>query len=182
MPSIVNITLTSGREDDWQSANQWRDPHKRAAMFTRFWSHVNRRSGSACWQWTGTGNGRGYGTFPIGSRRIMAHRFAWLASRGDIPEGQDVCHRCDNPGCVNPDHLFLGTHRENLLDSVRKGRKRAWGQQKLNAEQVIEIRQRCAAGERQRDVAMTLGIARNTVSQIVTRKTWAHLDTEVAHG
>jgi len=113
----------------------------------------------------------------IGRSRIMAHRFAWLASRGDIPAGQEVCHRCDNPACVNPDHLFLGSHRDNLLDSIRKGRKRAWGKQKLDAVQVEAIRTRAEAGTRHQDIASVFGIARHTVGQIVAGKTWAHLST-----
>jgi hypothetical protein len=127
--------------------------------------------------WTGSTNGRGYGLFAIqGRARTMAHRFAWLMSRGDIPAGLEVCHRCDVTGCVNPDHLFLGTRRDNHLDSVRKGRKRAWGLQKLNAEQVLTIRARCAQGELQRVVGAAFGISRNHVSSIVNRTSWAHLE------
>jgi hypothetical protein len=110
----------------------------------------------------------------------MAHRFSWWASRGAIPEGMEVCHRCDNTVCVNPDHLFLGTRRENHLDSVRKGRKRAWGLQKLNELQVRQIRARAANGELQYRLAREFGIARNTVSGIVNRKSWAHLDDSEA--
>jgi hypothetical protein len=112
----------------------------------------------------------------------MAHRFAWLASRGDIPAGMEVCHRCDVTRCVNPDHLFLGTQRDNHLDSVRKGRKRAWGRQRLNAGQVTEIRERIAAGERHVAIAADYGIARNTVSQIATGKVWAHLSDHLFSG
>jgi DNA-binding XRE family transcriptional regulator len=131
--------------------------------------------------WGGPTNNRGYGLFTVkpGRQRVRAHRLAWLISRGDIPKGLDVCHRCDNTLCVNPAHLFVATHRENLHDAIRKGRKRAWGLQKLNAGQVETIRARCAAGEFQRAVAADFGVARNTVSQIVNGKTWAHLP--VAH-
>jgi hypothetical protein len=145
-------------------------------MFARFWSKVHRTDAKACWPYFGAGNGRGYGLFAIHGRvRIPAHRFAWLASRGEVSPDQEVCHRCDNPACVNPDHLFLGTHQDNHLDSIRKGRKRAWGLQKLNAEQVYEIRAQVAAGALQKDVAKAYGVSRNNVCGIVHRKSWAHL-------
>jgi len=183
MSAVVNITLNITRTYAWQNANLWQDPVRRAAMFARFWAKVQRADAKACWLWVGQGNGRGYGMFAvIGRTRIPAHKFAWLASRGEVPAGMEVCHSCDVPRCVNPDHLFLGSHRDNHLDSVRKGRKRAWGLQKLNAEQVLQIRARAEAGEMQRSLAREFGIARHTVSQILHRKTWAHLgDSATGH-
>jgi hypothetical protein len=173
---LVNITPNLGTTYAWQNANLWQDASRRAAILARFWAAVQRPDAKACWVWTGSTNSRGYGLFLlIGRTRVRAHRLTWLLSRGEIPAGMEVCHSCDNTLCVNPDHLFLGTHRDNHLDSVRKGRKRAWGLQKLNAAQVVEIRARCAAGERQKDVGRAFGIARNTVSGIVNRKTWSHL-------
>ncbi len=144
----------------------------------RYWTYVNRAKakGGDCWLWIGSTNMRGYGQFVVkGRQRIGAHRLAWLLSRGEIPKGQEVCHSCDNGLCVNPEHLFLGSHRDNHLDSVRKGRKRAWGLQKLDARQVEAIRRRVAAGELQRVVAADFGISRNHVSSIVHRTSWAHL-------
>lgn len=182
MQSKVNITLNAGSSCSWQNAKRWQDPTTRAAIFARFWSNVNRLGADDCWLWIGYRATTGYGVFGIGGHpqiRFRAHRFSWLASRGLIPTGMEVCHRCDTPACVNPGHLFLGTRQDNHLDSVRKGRKRAWGLQKLNAVQVLEIRARVAAGELGYRVAMEYGIARNTVSGIVNRKSWAHL-TEVA--
>lgn len=175
-PSQVNITRNTGPSFAWLDANLWQDAAWRAITFARFWAKVKRADAKDCWTWTGQTNGRGYGQFyVIRLRRVRAHRFSWLMSRGEIPAGLEVCHRCDNTRCVNPDHLFLGTHRDNHLDSVRKGRKRAWGLQKLNAEQVQTIRARCAAGERQADVGRDFGIARNTVSGIVRWQSWRHL-------
>jgi len=140
-----------------------------------FWTHVDK-SGD-CWLWTGGQNGKGYGQFwTRGCRLGSAHRFAWLVSRGEIPAGRNVCHRCDIPLCVNPAHLFLGSQRDNLLDAIRKGRKRAYGLQKINAEQARAVRLRCAHGEPQRAVAAAFGISREHVNQIVNRKRWAHLD------
>jgi hypothetical protein len=142
----------------------------------RFWSHVNRRTDSECWLWTGYIATHGYGMFSIGPCQIRAHRFSWLTSRGDIGKGLTVCHNCDTPACVNPGHLRLDTHAGNIHESVRKGRKQAWGLQKLNAEQVQDIRFRVACGQLQKDVAAVFSISRNHVSTIVHRRSWAHLD------
>lgn len=178
--TVVNITLSTRPTYAWQNANLWQDGIQRASIFARFWSHVNRADAKACWLWTGGDNGRGYGMFaPFSAIRVPAHKFAWIASRGEVPPGLEVCHKCDVTRCVNPDHLFLGTHQDNHLDSVRKGRKRAWGLQKLNAQQVREIRARVAAGELQYRVAREFGVAKNTVSGIVRRQSWAHLDSAV---
>jgi hypothetical protein len=163
----------------WQEANWYLQPVERASTFARFWSLVKRGNADECWPFIGHIASHGYGVFSVGRQRYRAHRFAWLASRGDLVSGLDVCHRCDTPACVNPSHLFIDTHCENLRDSIRKGRKRAWGKQKLDAAQVKEIRTRAAAGEPQRQIAQGFGIARNTVSQIVNFKTWAHLGQEV---
>lgn len=141
----------------------------------RFWSNVNQRTDSECWLWGGYRNPCGYGVFGIGRDRILAHRFAWLASRGDIGGGLSVCHNCDTPACVNPNHLRVDTTAGNIHESVRKGRKKAWGLQKLNAEQVQEIRFRASCGQLQKDIAAAFGISRNHVSSIVHRTSWAHL-------
>lgn len=174
----VNITLTIGRGFAWQFGNQdWNDD-RRAAIFRQFWDKVQRADAKACWPWTGSIASHGYGVFSVGDARIRAHRFAWIASRGPIPEGQEVCHQCDCKSCVNPDHLFLGSHRDNMLDAIRKGRKRAWGLQKLDAARVLDIRSRAASGVLQRSIATEFGISEGTVSQIVNRRTWAHLHCE----
>lgn len=172
----VNITLNTTLSLAWQIGNvKWSDS-ERAAIFAQFWSKVQRSDAESCWLWQGYITPRGYGVFSVDRRRVPAHRFAWMASRGPIPDGLEVCHQCDRTACVNPSHLFVGSHRDNHLDSVRKGRKRAWGLQKLNAEQVTDIRRRAANGELQRILGREYGIARNTVSGIVNRKSWAHLE------
>lgn len=183
---VGNITLSTGSSYAWQNANLWQDANRRAEIFAQFWSRVQRPDAKACWLWTGHLSDRGYGIFwlPLGpqAQRVRAHRFSWVASRGDIPEGLEVCHRCDVPACVNPDHLFLGTRLDNHLDAVRKGRKKSWGLQKLRAEQVLQIRAMVRAGLLHRDIAAKFGIARNTVGQIASRKTWAHLPDDSAAG
>lgn len=88
----------------------------------RFWKNVRKTAG--CWEWRGSNNGRGYGRIMFNRQRTLAHRLAWQFSRGAIPPDMSVLHTCDNPGCVNPDHLFLGTQTDNMIDAAHKGRLR----------------------------------------------------------
>ena len=159
-----------------------------APIVDRFWSRVNKngpvpehcRELGPCWLWTGCIVAR-YGQISLGhpstpgAKRWKTHRFSWELHHGPIPPTLKVCHRCDVPTCVNPAHLFLGTQAQNIHDSVHKGRKRTWGIQKLNAEDVTIIRRQAARGMLQKDIAQAFGISRNHVSSIVTRKVWAHL-------
>ncbi len=88
----------------------------------RFWDKVDLSAGpNKCWLWLGATNTR-YGMFWCGGRQVKAHRFSWEMVHGPIPDGLLVCHRCDNPPCVNPSHLFLGSMSDNILDAVAKGR------------------------------------------------------------
>lgn len=89
----------------------------------RFWEKVQKTDG--CWLWLGAKNRKGYGDFYVSrASHQQAHRFSWEHHRGPIPNGKQVCHSCDEPSCVNPDHLWLGTTQENTADMLRKGRHR----------------------------------------------------------
>jgi len=141
---------------------------------------------SGCWEIQGCkANQAGHVHLSVGSPRtkpyvrVFAHRFAWEQANGrTIPTGMVVMHACDNPRCVNPAHLSIGTQAQNIHDSIRKGRYNVFGRQKLNAEQVLQIRDLAARGVLQKDIARQFGIARNTVSGIVHRKSWDHLHAD----
>src|SRR5687768_11109897 len=87
----------------------------------RFWAKVQKTKG--CWLWTARRNKLGHGMFAPDGRMVLAHRFAWLSAHGAIPAGMLVCHHCDVPACVNPTHLFLGSHLDNMRDMYAKGRR-----------------------------------------------------------
>lgn len=112
-------------------------------------------------------NKGGYGRFMIERREELAHRAAWMLHVGEIPAGMLVLHSCDNPPCVRPDHLFLGTHAVNTADMMRKGRCKTT---KLTDEQVREIRALRAAGIRLRVIAERFRVATSTVSDIEHRR------------
>jgi len=91
------------------------------AVTKRFWDKVKRRAIGVCWEWLGAKSSNGYGNFRIGSRNYTSNRLAFILSKGEIPAGLLVCHKCDNKGCCNPAHLFLGSYKENIQDARSKG-------------------------------------------------------------
>jgi len=142
----------------------------------RFWSKVDKSGGEdACWIWMGY-TGIGYGQILWGKRQIVSHRIAWTLTYGDIPNDLLVLHKCDNPPCVNPKHLFLGTNQDNVDDKMRKGRYHAvygekHGKHKLTDLQVSEVRQRYSSGkENQYDLAKIYKVSQVQIGNIVRRE------------
>lgn len=145
----------------------------------RFMAKVRVDQLGGCWNWAGTKTHDGYGRFYLqGSQRRPAHRMSYELFVGALPEDVLVCHRCDNPGCVNPQHLFLGTHKDNMADMSSKGRRVQRGEQNNNAKLTVEkaqwIREQRAAGAPLRGMAEALGVSESAVKNVVyNARYWA---------
>lgn len=164
-----------------------------ARVAARFWSKVSVSPADACWVWLAS-RVRGYGQFEVrngGKRRLndAAHRMAWRIACGEIPAGMFVCHRCDNPPCVNPAHLFLGTPADNAADMRAKGRSTRGrlmpqtgtpgernARAKLSTADVLAMRSMRGDGLLHREIAARFHVAENTVSRILSGKRWGHIE------
>lgn len=169
---------------------------------SRFWAKVDRSGGpDSCWEFQGCRDRKGYGHFAIKQKPRGAHRIAWTLVNGPIPEGMHALHRCDNPPCCNPAHLFAGTQLDNTADMMAKGRARMIGRPanpnqppkpghckgeqhysaKVTTDAVIDIRTRFLLGESQSALARHFEISQSMVFKIVHRKSWKHVaDEDVA--
>ena len=146
-------------------------------LAVRFWEKVSKRGPNDCWKWQGSLDRKGYGQIKLHShQRGSAHRVSYELHFGPIPDNLFVCHRCDNPSCVNPAHLFLGTGNDNLRDMREKGRHshgETHAHAKLTEKQVDEIRARYAAGGiLQRELALEYGVTEKHISRIINRGQW----------
>jgi hypothetical protein len=158
----------------------------------RFWAKVDRSGGpDACWPWIGHRNPMGYGKHGIGRKgntTVLSHRTAWGLANGQPPGELLVCHKCDNPPCCNPAHLFLGTHTDNAADMVRKRRNSAvvkpervprgerHGNAKLTADRVREIRALRSSGIHMHEIGRRFGVSHATVSRVLSSKIWSHVE------
>jgi hypothetical protein len=160
------------------------------ALLDRFWSKVQKTE--TCWLWTASKRHKGYGAFCYERNGIKvqgrAHRFSWELHFGEIPEGLFVLHRCDNPACVRPDHLFLGTNQDNVDDMMAKGRHVAGGARigtdykyrrgtehhnaKLKPSDIQRIRQRRAAGDSYGKISREEQLSIGHVFRIVNKQAW----------
>jgi hypothetical protein len=147
-----------------------------------FWRKVDKAL-DGCWLWQAGKNHYGYGWFRLDGKMVYAHRYSWELANGPIPAGLEVCHHCDTPACVNPAHLFVGTHSDNMRDCVRKGRcalsqanahqRHPSGENhyraKLTETQVREIRISPLSG---REMASIYGVSPATIWAILCGETW----------
>ncbi len=161
--------------------------NKVTPIVERFWRKVNKTE--SCWLWTGAKTFGGYGVIssapPKPYKPIRAHRLSYEIHKGEIPEGHDVLHTCDAPTCVNPEHLFTGTPKDNYADCLAKGRnyttdeRRQRGEKhhgsKLDESTVLAIRAEYAAGASMRKLAPKYDVDRKTIAMIVKRITWVHI-------
>jgi len=138
-----------------------------------FYRHIIKDATTNCHLWTGFIDKHGYGLITSDKRCWLAHRLAWVRANGAIPDGLFVLHRCDNPRCVNPEHLFLGTAKDNARDMWAKGRNAPIKRQlKLNAELVLKIR---SAKGSHRKIAAKFKVSRSTITAVKSRQTWRHV-------
>lgn len=167
----------------------------RSTTKIKFWAKIERGAPTACWSWTAGRLKRGYGRFRTPDGLMLAHRVAWELTHGPVPAGLCVLHRCDNPPCCNPAHLFLGTKTDNNADRTAKGRggsasgdangartcpeRVARGERhglaKLTASAVRKIRARVRAGATQTETAALFGVTQSTISLVVLRRAWRHV-------
>lgn len=162
------------------------DNTNREALLVRLDRHSMPEPNSGCQIWLSSSrNPYGHGHMGVNGRTVMAHRVAWMCNHGEIPDGMLILHKCDTAGCINPDHLFIGTHQDNEDDKVRKGRQargaklahpRARGERngnsKLTLVDVISIRKINAP---QRQIAEKFGVTQAIISKIKRREVWANV-------
>lgn len=150
------------------------------SLSDRFWAKVDRRGPDECWPWTATRDGGGYGRIRVDGKLRPATHAAYVIAHGYMRPGAHVLHRCDNPPCVNPSHLFLGDPGVNARDRSAKGRQHDFpdGEQhplaKLTEEAVLEIR----SGRlrlSQREMAERFGVSRRAIQFVIARRTWRHV-------
>jgi hypothetical protein len=179
-------------------------------QIAKFWAQVDQSGGEdSCWKWTrycGNATNKGYGQYHFRDKKVYTHIFAYKLACGDVPQGLEVCHTCDNPSCCNPKHLFLASHQENMQDRSRKGRgggargrkpglRKSYddvplrepnnksgernAKAKLTDDQVRRIRSRYAEGDiSQRKLAAEYGVHASLIGFIVRRAAWQHVADE----
>ena len=151
-----------------------------------FWNFFEVDS-NECWNWTRSMTNKGYGHFSLNGKDMTAHRMSWILTNGEIPNGLCVCHKCDNPRCINPNHLFLGTKLDNAKDAIDKGRFRfvskkdkAFGEKHglttLKNRDVKEIVHKYRNGiAKTTKLSKEYGVCVQTICNIVKGKTWSHI-------
>ena len=152
----------------------------------RFWDKVIITEN--CWVWIGNKNQFGYGLQALGkgNKRALAHRTSYEMHKGAIPEGKHICHTCDHPWCVNPEHLFAGTRSDNMTDCVKKGRHVSNthpgyvtgsknGRTKLSEEDIINIFKMRKEGALIREMAKKFGSSNSRISAILNKRNWTHV-------
>lgn len=145
----------------------------------RFFDKVKKTE--SCWLWQAHKNHKGYGMFHY-KKEMSAHKFSYMLHKGNVPEGMYVCHSCDTPACVNPEHLWLGTNDDNQKDSTLKGRRKLFstrgsnvGTAKLNEEKVRQIKILIKQGKSNSQIAKEFNISPQTIHAIAKRGYWDHV-------
>ncbi len=152
----------------------------------RFWEKVKKQDG--CWEWQSGARGGGYGGFKIDGRAWLAHRVSWIINYGNIPEGLNILHKCNNKNCVNPNHLYVGTQKENVRDAIDAGthyripdehRRPVRGLEHKNAKldhlKVREIRRLRKEGLGCRELGRFYDVDHSIISEVCNNKIWKHV-------
>ncbi len=154
----------------------------------RFWMAVTkdgpilRGMKTRCWVWTKHRCVLGYGKFKDkGCVPWLAHRFSWRLVHGSLPDNLCICHHCDNPSCVNPDHLFLGTPKDNVKDMTVKGRRvdhrgEQHGRSVFIETDIVDIRKKSLQGMSYKKIAKLYGVSASAISHVVKRRVWKHVE------
>lgn len=171
--SEPKCTAASGIELLESSDSNRLNLSKHPTLATRFWAKIKKTP--TCWLWTARKNGCGYGstsiqTAPGRAKDLICSRVSWELANGPIPKGLNVLHKCDNPACVNPNHLFLGTQKDNGADMVKKGR---CYNRKVSDAEVLEIR--AEVGVSNKFLAWEYGLKESHIQRIRSRKTASHV-------
>lgn len=157
----------------------------RSSKFDRRYRHYGKRwtmdellartrtTPGGCMEWTAGTHGHGYGQVRSEGKTAYAHRLVWELTHGPLPRGRYVCHRCDNPPCINPEHLFLGDHEANMADAASKGI--VTGGTKLTPAGVRNMREWYRHGRSKRRIARDYGLSWSTVHRAISGKTWKHV-------
>jgi len=157
--------------DCWRKSQM----NKSGDAFTRLMSKVSVIE-SGCWIWDGQKNHKGYGFIDVNGKQWMTHRYSYHINNGAIAKGLHVCHKCDTPSCINPSHLFLGTHRDNMRDMVEKGRNFTPINRKLSVDDVLAIRAARENGSSYGQIVKDFGLkSPGHVRKIVMREIWNHV-------
>lgn len=160
------------------------DPNSPEHLVRRLANGIDEPREDGCWNWTRTTNGSGYGMLTVAGRMVYAHRLAYELSHGAVPDGLHVLHSCDNPRCINPDHLSAGTRSQNMKECSERGRARIPkpikrgeenGAAKLQEVDIRSIRRLLVKGATQQSIADRFGVTQRTISDIKLGKKWGHV-------
>ncbi|HEU4986833.1 MAG TPA: HNH endonuclease [Rhizobiaceae bacterium] len=180
-PPMVRAILDGRKTRRRLYVRKGQDQNATEHLARRLANGLDAAEDGQCWEWQRAHNGQGYGRLTVNGRQVYAHRLSFELAGGVIPDGLDVLHECDNPRCINPEHLSVGTRSKNMADCHARGRSRipsprlkgeANGAAKLTIDQVRQIRERLARGSTQRRLAERFGVSQSAISKIARGASW----------
>lgn len=172
--------LLSSRGSEWlRTLMTYRGKYVTVKTIKKFESYFTPIDSNKCWLWNGSLI-KGYGEFYSQSQKISAHRFMYILKKGIIPKNLEICHTCDNPRCINPNHLEAKSHYENIQDCIRRGREpnrkgSKCPNSKLTEREVLNIRKEFISKTNVQDLALKYHVRPNTIHQIISRRNWKHI-------